>query len=1176
MTTQTVVRRRYLLAASAFYLATARLLVAQAAPPADSAAPSDEDTVVLSPFVVDAAEDVGSYQATSTLAGTRIRTDLRDVGSSITVVTEQFLQDTGSVKNEDLLVYTAGTEVGGIRGNFTGTGNGRQLGESDRLLRPNANTRVRGLAAADNTRDFFLTDIPWDGYNIGRVDIQRGPNAILFGMGSPAGIINNSTDQASFNDANKVEVRFDNEGSLRGSLNVNKVLLKNELALRFAALSDKTEYRQKPAFSRDERVYGAVRYDPSFLKKNGMVTSIRANYEKGDIHSNRPRSLTPGDQITPWFTQMNQQVFDPVAAWAVDGSGVTSANLDGGAPNPNYNPLVGAYGNVYGNVLSYFNAGSTSQNAFRTIETTGYWGLDASGNRDGGIAGVPFARQVGISTFADYQTKIGAPYASVNAYKDQRLGDADVGLFDFYNQLLDGDNKREWRGFEAFNVAVSQTFFDNRVGLEGVYDSQRYHDGQINGVNQVLYVDMNTNFLDGTPNPYVGQAFVQSDNGASEFNSDSVAKRLTGFGEFRSTDFFDRGLLTSILGRHVFTGMYAEEERKTTSLTFNRYSMDRDYSLSVYGTPNGSTVPDKNLESNETSVTMMSYLSGDLRGTSLGNVALLGLRDRQAPASDGSLYYFNSHWNRPTDPTAPGYVDPSAPWTPPPTREGEVQADNPDNYLGWGTYPVNDFLSYTDGDRLELARRGIKTYRKVKSQAFVWQGFLFDSTLIPTVGWRRDEYKGGNSEAPYNDYHQIDWAQSWNYSDTSVDSGESISYSLVARLPRFVKEKLPFGSDFQVFYNRSKNFQPQPGQVDMFGNNMANPTGRTKDYGFVVSVLDERLSLKVNWYETNVTNDRLRGFEFWRIAQYSTLLMQNAVRIRDKDPANAWKWDATQLNNPEVTQAMYDAGSAAVFDAYQNNEVFRNFVNGWGFASHLDTETNSTSSTPAGIAATTDTQSRGIEFELAARPTQNWNIAVNVSKTRATQNNIGGALKEWVESVEGLAMGPAGDMRQWWAGDSNNMRTFWQQNVASQYNLLKLLEGSDVPELRPWRFNVVSGYSFSEGLLKGVNIGGAYRWEDRVVTGFPVISRNNPTTGASEYVYDVNNPYHGPEENHFDFWIGYGRKLTRKIDWRIQLNIRDAFAKKELVPISVQPDGTPAAYRIPELTSWQITNTFTF
>jgi Mg-chelatase subunit ChlD len=54
---------------------------------------SHEDPIVLSPFTVDAAQD-NHYRANSTLAGTRVRTDLKDVSKGVSIVTQQFLQDT--------------------------------------------------------------------------------------------------------------------------------------------------------------------------------------------------------------------------------------------------------------------------------------------------------------------------------------------------------------------------------------------------------------------------------------------------------------------------------------------------------------------------------------------------------------------------------------------------------------------------------------------------------------------------------------------------------------------------------------------------------------------------------------------------------------------------------------------------------------------------------------------------------------------------------------------------------------------------------------------------------------------------------------------------------------------------------------------------------------------------
>ncbi|MES1195150.1 MAG: TonB-dependent receptor plug domain-containing protein, partial [Opitutus sp.] len=244
-----------------------------------------DEPVVLSPFVVEASEDSG-YAAKDTLAGTRIRTELKDVGSSITVVTQKFLTDTNSRNASELLVYTPSTEVTGQGGNYLGQGTGLYL--TNNASGASTTTRVRGLAQADNTRDFFLTDIPWDGYNVGRVDLQRGPNAILFGIGSPAGVVNTSLNQAAFRTSDKVENQVDNFGSVRFTADFNHVLIKDELAVRVSLLHDDAKYRQDGAYKKDKRVYGALRWDPAFLKTDSARTSLRANFESGSVQRNDP------------------------------------------------------------------------------------------------------------------------------------------------------------------------------------------------------------------------------------------------------------------------------------------------------------------------------------------------------------------------------------------------------------------------------------------------------------------------------------------------------------------------------------------------------------------------------------------------------------------------------------------------------------------------------------------------------------------------------------------------------------------------------------------------------------------------------------------------------------------------------------------------------------------------
>src|SRR5690349_11628163 len=97
-------------------------------------------------------------------------------------------------------------------------------------------------------------DIPWDSYNTERVEIQRGPNSILFGVGSPAGIINANTIQSRF-DGNKgrVENQFGNYNSLRWVADYNLEVVDDLLSFRFAGLLNNQKFRQEPAFNKEKR-----------------------------------------------------------------------------------------------------------------------------------------------------------------------------------------------------------------------------------------------------------------------------------------------------------------------------------------------------------------------------------------------------------------------------------------------------------------------------------------------------------------------------------------------------------------------------------------------------------------------------------------------------------------------------------------------------------------------------------------------------------------------------------------------------------------------------------------------------------------------------------------------------------------------------------------------------------
>lgn len=1141
----------------------------------------------MSPFEVAAGEDRG-YRATSTLAGTRIKTDLKDVGSSISVITSEFLKDTGARNAEDLLVYTLGTEVGGLSGNYTGTGNGVSLNETQLLLRPNENNRVRGLGAADNTRDFFLSDIPWDTYNVGRVDLQRGPNAILFGLGKPAGIVNSSLNTAGYKNSASVETRIGSHESLRASIDINRVILKDELALRFDAVKDRTKFQQKPAFNDDARIFGALRYDPKFLKQGSATTSIRANYEKGDIKANRPRTLPPIDRLSRWFepgtTTVNGRVFNNLNKVTYDTYYTNSYFADrpnsGATSNtsPNYRPGLSQ---LYGGSFAYFadpNSGVQQGPYFigETTRTTQF-GIGPNGVIDQNVGGVPFARMQSVGSESDFARNMGLPFAG--DYKNKSI--TDRSIYDFYKQLVDGPNKSEVRSFEAFNAVLSQTFLNNRLGLEATFDRQRYQDAQdviFEGGNVTITVDVNNQLMDNSPNPNVGRPMIvsRSTYGSNGAQSRRTGKRLTGFADVRSEDFLKRGVLTQILGRHVFTGVLSDDTYDRNNQDWSRFAINNGADA-LLGT---GFDPARELQ-------VVSYLGPDLRGAN--SPAGLGLRNvtaRQTPNAT-SIRTFDSRWARPTNPTVAGYVDPAAVWTNPYNGLASTQSENPENYGGWRSVPIGILDSH--GDRRLLTRNARMSRNELESQIFVWQGFFLNSTLVPTFGYRQDNADSYTVAAPNSPNGHVDQTSPLFRLPAVPNSveGSTESYSLVGHTPRFIRERLPLGLNVSLFWNKSQNFEPAAGRVDMLGQPLSAPTGKTKDYGVLISLFDDRLTIRVNKYESTAQNASYGLANTWFIGAVETRAWVAAKRFEaglTGDPRYVGgdynygtnvngvftQTAAERALQQQHVNAVLSAFAPEIWTAWKSSPT----DNRWQTAAWDPWGNSLGGDAPPGMTATADTLSKGYEIDIHAKPLKNWDIALNVAKTEASRTNIAGNMASWIAKRNAVWNGTAGDIRMWNGTGNDSMKAQWNSTFYNNFALQQLLSGANVPELRPWRANLVTNYRLTEGRFKGGNFGGAYRWEDKVSIGYPSVRRT--INGVLLDSYDVTSPYWGPSESSVDLWVGFERKIVRDINWRIQLNIRNALGKNELIPINAQPDGSAAGFRIKEGPTWTLTNSFTF
>lgn len=1269
--------------------------------PKAATVPQEEETIVLSPFEVSTG-DSHSYTAATTLAGNRLATELRDIGNAVTVITPQFLSDVGATDNKTLLQYTTNTEVGGTYGNFSGNGDGSHLDESSKFTNPNTNTRIRGLTSADNTRDFFLTDIPWEGYSVDGVDLQRGPNSILFGQGSPAGIINTRTKQAGFKDSNEVSFRVGSWGSTRAMLDVNKVLLKDELSLRVAAVRNDEKYKQDPAYSLQKRIYGAIRYEPGFLKKGSARTILKANIEFGDIGSNNPRQLPPNDRITPWFysgtyqglnvanqpftypnlnkltvsPQQNQDdntglpnhgynrtshngpggvYIDPVTHQNVlipkyANDPAFSSGKFGGSPSEYYQPWVsGSMLGVFGSPAFNFQGNSSAQGTAVNWEPTGNHGMDANGSNGTRSSGVQIYQRPGsVASYSEFAKNArllynGLPAWSYGLFKDKSLTDPSV--FDFYNQLFDGPTKHEWQNFRAYNLSATQTFLHDQIGFEATYNNEWYKSGKVQLLtDDSLNLDFNRIYADGSPtgkngipfedgsaNPNLGKAYV---GGSGVFgNNQSIinreAGRVTAFGDY---DFNKNhgGWITRLLGRHVVTGLLSGDKREEDNRSFSLYSIDDPaWEKVVNGSPTDS--PKLTWTDGRLNPFTFIYLGNSLTSASSATGANIPRPQINPKITSGKVINFDATWNKPTDPSAPGYVNPGAfwhndynpvvnpvaadglyrdgqghvlPYTDPVTGAVtnppgySTQSENPANYVGFRNYNINVIDSLASAaNRDRNTHDAALSKSKVFSRAFNWQAHFWDNAVVATWGVRKDiasawSYSLNTQNGNPADSNRLNLNSNvYHLGDNPSNRIEvtSHAWTAVAHLNQLpFLDKLPI--QVSVFYNHSTDFQPAAQRVDVYGEPLSAPSGTTKDVGILLETKDGKYSLKVNKYNTesvNASSSALGGGWFIGASQAWAANWVNRFEFN-------WTGDsiagAVTPNDPNNTQYNYEtapgetladaqAREASVIAAWRKwqKSVDPRFYKAWGI--NLNDNTKGVGSTvPQGFAVTEDSSSQGYEIEFNANPVRNWRLTLNASKTEAQRKNIGGTnlkafMAAYTAALSNGAKGSVGDLRIWWGGAGNETTLQeWNGNINSEFNQRKLQEGSNVPELREWRWNAISNYTFDRGFLKGVNVGGGVRYESTIVIGYKPIAGAT----ANDISFDIANPYRGPSETNYDLWAGYSRRIWRDIDWSVQFNVRNLGVGNELIPVTTEPDGTPATYRIRAPQSFFLTNTFKF
>ncbi|MGH7943990.1 MAG: TonB-dependent siderophore receptor [Opitutaceae bacterium] len=188
-----------------------------AAWPVSAQTPATKDeTVILSAFEV-RAEATSRYQVSEASSGGRIRLNLMDTPASLTVITKELLEDVGADRLLDALKYTSGVT------------------ES---ITPNGLERVtlRGFQSDFTVMDGFRTNtgqMNFDPAIMDRVEVMKGPNAILQPQGTPGGTVNGVTKNPTLGESSgRASLQAGRFDANRATFDYNGVAVPNKLAYR--------------------------------------------------------------------------------------------------------------------------------------------------------------------------------------------------------------------------------------------------------------------------------------------------------------------------------------------------------------------------------------------------------------------------------------------------------------------------------------------------------------------------------------------------------------------------------------------------------------------------------------------------------------------------------------------------------------------------------------------------------------------------------------------------------------------------------------------------------------------------------------------------------------------------------------------------------------------------------
>lgn len=218
---------------------------------------------------VEVKADAESYKARETVTATKTDTALRDIPQSITVVTKKQIDDQAAQSLAEALLYVPGM--------------GFAQGEGNRET-----PIFRGVST---TGDFFVDgirdDVQYyrDLYNIERVEVFKGPNAMIFGRGATGGLINRVTKTPQQSVIRDASVTLGSNSNRRATVDINQPISEN-LSFRINGMyEDSDSYRDGVNIKRKG-------INPTLLMRIAPKTNVTLGYEHFEDDRIADRGIT--------------------------------------------------------------------------------------------------------------------------------------------------------------------------------------------------------------------------------------------------------------------------------------------------------------------------------------------------------------------------------------------------------------------------------------------------------------------------------------------------------------------------------------------------------------------------------------------------------------------------------------------------------------------------------------------------------------------------------------------------------------------------------------------------------------------------------------------------------------------------------------------------------------------